>query len=167
MPDKGYWQRSPAIDLKKPVNNCLACDFYFSFFSYKISFLSFPETSIDNKSLYSRTFFYIKAADLPATNPATNWQPSQQQIVIVRQSTPSEVPAGGIPPHSVPQIHLRCRKCPVPSPFVCHIRRTVVKGLSGELIDPVLYLLYLLIRNAIKRTALLQEPTNQRVLLFV
>lgn len=25
-PDKGYWQRSPATDLKKPVNNRLACD---------------------------------------------------------------------------------------------------------------------------------------------
>ena len=71
-------------------------------------------------------FFYIKTNNLAATNPATNRQPSQQQTFLVRQSTPSEVPAGGILPHSVPQIHLRCRavrcrKCPVPIPFVCHI----------------------------------------------
>ena len=104
-------------------------DFLLFKFSCKISLLSLPETSIDNKNFLFTDFFYIKTIDLPATNPTTNRQPSRQQTLLLRRSTPVEVPADDILLHSVLQIHLRCwvvrcRKCPVPSPFVCHNRRT-------------------------------------------
>ena len=42
-----------------------------------------------------------------------------------------------------------------------------MKRFSGELIDPILDLSYLLIRDSIKRVTLWQEPAYQWVLLFV
>jgi hypothetical protein len=84
MPDKGYWQRSPATDLKKPVNNRLACDSYFSSFLIKPccfrcqSIIKRKKTT--ENSILMR-FSYIFTPVFPETKSATKEQLSLQQTM--------------------------------------------------------------------------------------
>lgn len=134
MPDKGYWQRSPATDLKKPVNNRLACDSYFSFFLIKpccFRCQSIIKGKKITESAVLMSLFHIFTPIFPATRSATKRQLSLQQTMCIRQSTPLAVPADGLLPRSIPQIHLccravRCRKVSVPSHAADHILQTSV-----------------------------------------
>ena len=134
MPDKGYWQRSPATDLKKPVNNRLACNSYFSFFLIKPCCFR-CQSIIKGKKITESTvlmgFLHIFTPVFSATKSATKGQLSPQQSMEIRRSTPLAVPADGLLPRSAPQIHLccrtvRCRKVFVPNHADDHILQTSV-----------------------------------------
>jgi hypothetical protein len=84
VPDKGYRQRSLATDLKKPVNNRLACDSYFPTFLVKPCCFR-CQSIIKGKKITENAvltgFFDIFIPVFPATKSATNEQLSLQQTM--------------------------------------------------------------------------------------